>query len=252
MTDRRELEVGPGDRRELEQLDRRRRKPLKALVRDLADGCRRTQLGRGPDEPRPGQADRHGALVHQLAPELRDEEGVAAGELADGLGQLRRRLGTRRQPDELGELAVGKPPESDTDDPLRAVDVDERLRELGGDVRLGVAKRRDDQHPRRGARADEVSDEEQRRRVGPVQVLEHEQDGRLGRDADEELGDRRVEAQPVGVRVRGRPSPRADVTRAELRHEPCEVDRRGAEGVEDGRRDAARRTRSVSAVANGA
>ena len=86
------------------------------------------------------------------------------------------------------------PPSRIADDALRAVDVDERLRELGGDVRLGVAKRRDDQHPRRGARADEVSDEEQRRRVGPVQVLEHEQDGRLGRDADEELGHRRVEA----------------------------------------------------------
>ncbi len=240
VADRRELEVGAGDGRELEELDRRGREPLEALVRDLADGRRRPQLGRGPDEAHPRQADGHGAFVHELAPELRDEERVAAGELADGLRQLRRRLGTRRQPDELGELAVGEPPEPDPNDTLRSIDVDERLRELGGDVRLGVAKGRNDQHPCRGARADEVPDEEQRRRVGPVQVLEHEQDGRLGRDTDEELGHRGVEAQPLGVRVGGRPSPRAGGTRAELRDEPCEVDRRGAEGVENGRRDAAR------------
>jgi hypothetical protein len=85
-----------------------------------------------------------------------------------------------------------------------------------------------------------VADEEQRRRVGPVQVLEHQQNGRLGRDADEKLGHRGVEAQPLGVRVGGRPSLRAGGTRAELRDEPCEVDRRGAEDVQNGGRDAAR------------
>ena len=126
---------------------------------------------------------------------------------------------------------VCEPAEPDPDHAFRPVHVHERLGELGGDVCLGVPERRHDQHARRGARADEVADEEERRRVGPVKVLEHEQHGRLVRDRDEQLRHGRVESQPLGVRVRRAPARGAG--RGEVGDEPREVCSRGAEPVEE-------------------
>ena len=73
------------------------------------------------------------------------------------------------------DLVVRQPAEADPDDALGAVDVDERIGELGRDVRLGVAERRDEEHARGRAGADEVPHQLERRSVGPVDVLEHEQ-----------------------------------------------------------------------------
>ena len=211
--------------------------PLEPLVGDLANGCGRPELRRGSHEPRRGRPDRNRSLVDQLAPELGDQEGVAAGEVADDAGELLRRLGSGGQADELRELGVREAAEPDPDHAFRPVHVHERLGELGGDVRLGVPERRHDQHARRGARPDEVADEEERRRVGPVEVLEHEQHGRLVRDRDQQLRHGRVESQPLRVRVRRAPARGAG--RGEVGDEPREVGPRGAEPVEDGRPHAA-------------
>ena len=90
----------------------------------------------------------------------------------------------------------------DADDALRAVDVDERVRDRDGHVRLHVPERGDEQHARLCAGAHEMSHQLERRRVGPVHVLEDEQQRRRGADADEEVRDGRVQAVTLGVGVR--------------------------------------------------
>ena len=113
--------------------------------------------------------------------------------------QLVRGLDPGRESDELPELGVGEPTEPDPDDALGAGDVDERVGEARRDLAGGVSIRRDDQHARGRAGPHEVAQEEQRRRVRPVDVLEHEQDRRAPSGGGEHVGDRRVQA--VALRV---------------------------------------------------
>ena len=234
VADGRELEVGAGDRGELEQLEaatESRCSRWSATSRTVA-GVPSSDVGRTSRAADGPIAD--GSLVDQLAPELGDQEGVAAGEVADDAVSSFRRLGPVGQADELRELGVCEAAEPDPDHAFRPVHVHKRLGELGSHVRLGVPERRHDQHARRGARPDEVADEEKRRRVGPVEVLEHEQHGRLVRDGDQQLRHGRVESQPLGVRVRRGPGAwRGPV--GEVGDEPRKVGLRGAEPVEDGR-----------------
>ena len=51
------------------------------------------------------------------------------------------------------------------------------------------------------AGAGQVAEQEQRRRVGPVAVLEHQQQRAAGADAAEQVGDRGVQAMALGVGV---------------------------------------------------
>jgi hypothetical protein len=78
-----ELELGAGDRRQLEQLPRRREQSHQALAHDLADA-----VGGGDLLQRPGQAQ--GAIVvddrsglDQGAPQLAEQERIAVREVAD-------------------------------------------------------------------------------------------------------------------------------------------------------------------------
>ena len=73
-----------------------------------------------------------------------------------------------------------------------------------GIVGLDVAKGRHEQHPRLASRNARGGAQLERRGVGPVDVLEHEQERRLGADADEQVGDGRVKPVALGVGVRGR------------------------------------------------
>ena len=67
------------------------------------------------------RSDLDRAGVDQLPPELRHEERVAAGEVADGRDELVGRLDTGREADELADLALRQAAEPDADDALRAV-----------------------------------------------------------------------------------------------------------------------------------
>ncbi len=66
------------------------------------------------------------------------------------------------------------------DDVLRSPQVDERVGELSRHVRVRVPERRDEQHPCVRGRTPQVTQEEQARWVGPVAVLDHEEDRRRG------------------------------------------------------------------------
>ncbi len=109
------------------------------------------------------------------------------------------------------------------DDVVGAAQIGEGLGELGWQLRLRVAERRDDEQARRATGSREVAEEEQRRRVGPVAVLEHQQERTFSAHAGEQLGDRRVEAVALGVRVGlGRRRQLAD-PRRQVAHEPDEL-----------------------------
>ncbi|MCZ7588410.1 MAG: hypothetical protein M5U27_06005 [Gaiella sp.] len=115
------------------------------------------------------------------------------------------------------------PAEPDPHHALRAVYVDERLFELGRNVRVGVPEGRHEQHPRGRAGANEMTRQPERRRVRPVHVLEHEEQGRLAAHPDEQVGDGGVEPVPLGIGVRrGRRGERPDPGR-ELREEPRQL-----------------------------
>ena len=218
-----ELEVGSHHGSQLEDVPRLAGEPREPLADDVPHRRRDPELGRRPGETRAVRADVDGGGVDQLAPELGDQERVAAGEVADDRRQLGGGLDAGRQPDELADLARRQPAEADAHDSLGAVHVDERLRELGGHVRVGVAEGGHEEHPSRRAGAHEVPHQLQRGRVGPVHVLEHEEQRCFRADADEQLGHGGVEAVAlrIGVGRRGR-GQLADA-RHELRHEPRQL-----------------------------
>ena len=143
-----------------------------------------------------GELDR--PRLDQRAPQLADQERVAVGEVADRGRELgRHEVGTRREPDELGHLVAREPGEAQPHDVV-AAQVGERLRERLRHVGLGVAEGGDQEHARRPG-PDEMAQEVERRGVGPVAVLEHEQRRPAPGHAREHVGDRRVE--PVALRV---------------------------------------------------
>ena len=84
-------------------------------------------------------------------------------------------------------------------------------RRAPGHVGLGVAEGGEQQQRAPAGGAREVAQEQQRRRVGPVPVLEHEQHRPPAADAGEQVGHRRV--QPVALGVRDRPRPGAAARR---------------------------------------
>ena len=184
-----ELELRARRRGQLQQLAGRGPQPREPPAHDLAHALRRAEVTR----------------VGEGAPELADEERVAAGELADRAGDLRVRA------HELGHLVAGQPREPQAHDVLGAAQVGERLAQRVRHV--GVAERRQQQQPRAPAAARQVAQQAERRPVGPVHVLEHEQHGLVVTDAGEDVGDRGVEAvtDRVGVRVRRVAGPHREV-----------------------------------------
>ena len=77
---------------------------------------------------------------------------------------------------ELADVVVGQAGEAQPDDVVGAAQVGERLRERLRDVGLGVAEGGEQQHARVAGGAREVAQEQEGRGVGPVAVLEDEQD----------------------------------------------------------------------------
>jgi hypothetical protein len=136
---------------------------------------------------------------------------------------------------------VGEAGEAEPDDVVGAAEVGERLRERPGHVGLRVAEGGQQQHPRIARRAGEMAQEQERRRVGPVPVLEHEQD-RPAAEPHEQVGHRGVQPVALGVRIgvdRRRQMPDAG---GEVRDQPRQLAarraQRGAElvGIDDARR----------------
>ena len=173
-----------------------------------------------------------GAGLDQRAPELADEERVPLGEAVDRLcelAQLRAGIASGGAADELGDLVAGEPREPQPDDVVGAAEIGERLGERLRHVRLGVAEGREQENPHVSGGTGEVPEQEQRRSIGPVAVLEHEQRRSPERDGGEEIRHRRVKPVALGIRIRpDRSRELADPGR-QVGEEACELPTRGSD-----------------------
>ncbi len=224
-----EPELGARRRRQLEQLGGVRREPGQPLADDLAHALGAAELLRRAVDADRAARELDRAALDQPAPQLADQERVAVGELADRLRERERRGAQLAAPgaaDELGHVAVGEPGEPQPHDVV-AAQVGERLRQRVGDVRLGVAVGGEHEDPRLGG-AREMAQEQERRCVGPVRVLEHEQGRTLPRDAGEQVGHGAVQAVALGVRVGVDGRRQLAEPRAEVGQEPDQLAARGA------------------------
>jgi hypothetical protein len=233
-----EVELGAGGRRQLEQVGGGRPQARQPPRHDLAHALRRREVVERAAQP-------HGVALAEAAPQLADQERVAARQLGDPVSQLGRGLLVARgAAHELGDLVGGEATESQPDDVVGAAKVGERLRQRLLHVGLRVAKGRhhEQSRPPRGPR--QVAQQAERGGVGPVGVLEHKQHGVVAARALEQVGDRRVQPVALGVGI-GRRAVRqqaVDPQIAERLHERAvgRTHHRVARAVED-ERAAARR-----------
>ena len=81
----------------------------------------------------------------------------------------------------------------------------------------------EDPQPRGLGRARQMAQQQQRRAVGPVQVVEHEQQRAAGRDLAEQPGDGLEQAVAVGLRIAGLGRPELGQPAAELGDQPRQL-----------------------------
>jgi FAD/FMN-containing dehydrogenase len=198
-TDDVELELRPGRGRQLQHVVGARGEAGEPPADHLAHALRRAQLGQRPGEPDRATGQLDESRLDQRAPQLAHEERVAAGKIADRPRQLGRAGAGAGPVDELAHLGVRQATQPQAHDGVGAAQVGQRLRQQLGKVGLRVAEGGKQQHPRAARRPRQVAQEQQRRRVGPVPVLQREQHGSTT-DPREQLRHRRV--QPVALRIR--------------------------------------------------
>ena len=205
--DHRQVELLSGDGGELDQRDRGGVELRQALADDLADALRTAELGHRTRQPGAVAGDRHRAAVDQGAPEFGHQERVAARQVVQdttGVRQARAELTAARAAHELRDLGGAQRLEAHPRHSLRAPQVDQRRGQCLGDLGFGVAKRGHEQAPclRRPPR--EVTQQQQRRRIGPVGVFDHQHQRRLARGRHQQVTDRAVEAVAFGIRIDAR------------------------------------------------
>ena len=129
-----------------------------------------------------GAVQRDQPLVQEHARRLLDEERVALGGLGDAGGDLRRDVVAEQVRDQRPGRRLRERVEHDRPRRRRA----RQEREVLGQVR---ARRADDQDRRAALVLEQVLDEPQERRLGPVQVVEEDQHGPLPRQRLEQAAD---------------------------------------------------------------
>ena len=208
------VDLAPDHRGDLHRLARRRRQPRDPPRRDLAHA--------GGDARVLEVAAEAARALAQVADDLLDEERVALGlgvQRGDELG--RGRLGPERG-HQLADLRLREAAQRHLGEhrlaPQRGDDGRERVvvGELAGAV--GAEEHR----APRLRRADQVADELQRRAVGPLQVVEHEQQRGAGRDLRQQRGERVEQAMALGAAF-GAAHRRRAGRRAELGQQRGEV-----------------------------
>ena len=212
-----ELELGARRGRQLQQVGGGRPQARQPARDHLAHALRRRELLERAGEPDAAAPDLDASAVDQAAPQLADEERVAAGHVGDRRCQLGHGLVAGYAAHQLGDVVAGQAAEAQPHDVVGAAQVREHLRQRVGHVGLGVAEGRDQQQPGAPARAGQVPQQAQRGGVGPVRVLEHEHDGPLAPGALQQVGHRGVQAMALGVGVGGRSGAGAQL--AERLHE---------------------------------
>ena len=232
-----EVDLAPDHRRDLDRLARRRRQPPQPPRGDPAHA-----LGH------PGLLEVDDALeaalrVAQVAQDLLDEERVALGLAVQRRHEVR---GGRAAPwacDQLPDLAGVEALERDVREAVLAPQRGDQLRQRVPLLELRVAVGAEEHRAPRLGRAHEVAQQLHGRAVGPVQVVEDEQQRRARGQLGQQRGERVEQAlalRPDLVEAGGRHGGRR-VRHAELRQQRGEVGRARAEPLRRaGQRRAAR------------
>ncbi len=217
-----EVELRPGDGGELERVAGRGLEPRQALGHDLPHALGRGHLVERAQDADPAVLDGHRPGLDQHPPQLAEQERVAARERADGLGQRRRR-GSGGPGHEGRDLVLAEAGEPQAHDVLGAPQVGQGVGELGRDVGVGVPERGRHEHAHVGRGAGQVAQQEQRRPVGPVAVLEHQEQRLAAAGGGQQLGHRGVQPVTLGVRIGLRRSGQARDPVGQVRQQPGEL-----------------------------
>ncbi len=167
-------------------------------------------------------------FFHQVAHDLLHEQGVTLRLAVDGLGQRARHLGAGDRHQHPLHLRRAQTPQQHTAKLGPTPELGQRRRQGVAAVDLDVAVGADDQQPRTGEIAGEVLQQVERALVGPVQVLQHQQQGLHGGGVAQEARDRLQQPPAVlfgvarGTRLDGQPL-------ADFTHDASKVGSGGAE-----------------------
>jgi len=200
----RELHLATADGHELEDLARRRRQAGEARPDDLANALRDTDgieraggRSRVPGSEHPGV----GEVLRQLA----HQERIAARELRQRPGEPRHLVVTGSRgdrPEAIGDLGRAQGRDAYADDAVVTPQVGKGVGEVGGALGFHVAERGEDEQAQVCSGSGQVAQQQERRRIGPVEVVEHEHDRGPAGVSCERFRDRDVEpvAPPAGCR----------------------------------------------------
>lgn len=189
------IELAPDDRGDLQDAARRLRQPRDALPEHLAHALRRAGARAGS---RLRAAER--SLRSERARDLLDEERVPVGSRVDRGLELPRRRAAARRPHQVARLAGREPREGQARARRMELRERERQRMIRSDLAVAVGAEEHDGPSRELAR--DVAEQEEGRRVGPVQIVDRNEQGLLARrrfeDARHALEEREAESPRRG------------------------------------------------------
>ena len=146
------------------------------------------------ETPVGGEQSHH--LVH--------EEGIALGLAVDRRDQARRRRDVRALLQEASDVGLGQAAQHDALTGLQASELGQSLGQGVAAAQLDVAIGRDHEQPRRPELAGEELEQQERRLVRPVQIVEHQDQGRAPRGVAQEADHRVEEAKARLLRIEAR------------------------------------------------
>src|SRR5438067_1835994 len=149
------------------------------------------------------------ALLDQGAEDLLDEEGVAFGALEQRSAEFRRRRSgeAERGLDDLADFLEGQPLEAHVIREPAATELGEDVVERVEPVQLVAPVGEEQEDPRVAQLAREIGHELIRRLVGPVEVLDDDDDGAAARGVRQAFGERAVDPVALDLRDRERARP---------------------------------------------
>jgi hypothetical protein len=164
---------------------------------DEADPLGHIELADGERGPEAAGLVEQAAFLDEELEHLLDEEGVALRLAVDDLHQRRRGALTAHGLQHLGRFRHWHAPERDPPAVAPAEEILEGPGQGAADVRLAVAVRPHHEDRGLGQALSQVLNQQQRRLVGPLQVVENEQDGTVGRRPQQDVPDPVEEHPPL-------------------------------------------------------
>ena len=188
------VDVAADHRRDAEQLDGRRLEPAEPPRDDLLDALGQTEAL----ELRRARAAGVHPRLEQVADDLLHEERVALGLLVEGMGERARRRLAGAEPYQLSGVEFAQAADVELGREPVALQLGQRVAERVA-AALGGAVRAQDQQPGRAGGSRQMAQEQKRRPVGPLEVVQHQQHGRRARQLGEQPEDRLEQPVALGL-----------------------------------------------------